>query len=260
MKKFLLLALLAGTLVTSCKKDNEEKDGIFKGPVTKVYDGKAWTWIQLDKQGNPMRLAVTLTDEALNSVPMGHDDDGDGDHAHEIGWNLQFHPKASITPFKYLAMGWNPHGHEPEIFYGKPHFDFHFYMMSQAEVAAIPPYEVDSAGHKNWPAPAYFPPFYFNTGGGVPQMGTHWVDPTSGEFNGQGFTQTFIYGSYNGKVNFYEPMITWDFLKNSSTFQRQIPQPAKVQQSGFYPTLLEVVKHDGVTEIVLDAFVYRTKS
>ena len=34
----------------------------------------------------------------------------------------------------------------------------------------------------------------------------------------------------------------------------------KVQKSGYYPTKLRVVKHDGVTEIVLDEFVYRTQS
>ncbi len=52
-------------------------------------------------------------------------------------------------------------------------------------------------------------------GGGVPQMGAHWVDVTSPELNGSTFAQTFIYGSYDGQVNFYEPMITLDFLKNA---------------------------------------------
>jgi len=133
-------------------------------------------------------------------------------------------------------------------------------MMTPAEVAAIPPYEVDSLKFKNWPAPAYLPAGYFNAGGGVPQMGAHWVDPTSGEFNGLGFTQTFIYGSYDGKVTFYEPMITLEFLKATSNFERTIPQPAKVQKTGYYPTKLRVVKHDGLTEIILDGFAYRTQS
>jgi len=148
----------------------------------------------------------------------------------------------------------------PESIYGIPHFDFHFYLTSPEEVAAIPAYEVDSLKFKNWPAPDYFPTNYFNAGGGVPQMGVHWIDITSPEFNGQPFTQTFIYGSYDGKVTFYEPMITLDFLKNNSNFTRDIPQPAKVQQSGYYPTKLRVTKHDGVTEIILDGFRYRTQS
>jgi hypothetical protein len=258
MKRILLLCLTGTVLFTSCKKDEDNaKNGIFKGPVVQVHEGKAWTWVQLDRSGKPERLAVTITDAALNSVPVG----GAGhDHSHENSWTLSFHPKAGITPFNHVGMGWNPNGHEPEMFYGKPHFDFHFYMMTPAAVAAIPPYEVDSLKFKNWPAPAYFPPAYFNPGGGVPQMGAHWVDATSGEFNGLGFTQTFIYGSYDGKVTFYEPMITLEFLKNTGNFERGIPQPAKFQKSGYYPTKLKVVKHDGLTEIILDAFVYRTQS
>lgn len=261
MKKLLLSVLAVTALLTSCKKDKDnEKNGIFKGPVTNVYDGKAWTWVQIDNSGKPERLAITLTDAALNSVPVGSHDDHEHDHSDENSWTLQFHPKASVTPFNHLGLGWNPSGHEPEVIYGEPHFDFHFYMMTPAEVAAIPPYEVDSLKFKNWPAPDYFPASYFNPGGGVPQMGAHWVDLTSGEFNGQLFTQTFIYGSYDGKVNFYEPMITLEFLKNNANFERTIPQPAKVQKTGYYPTKLRVVKHDGVTEIILDAFVHRTQS
>lgn len=261
MKKIILFGLIGASVFSSCKKDdNHVKSGIFKGPVTEVYQGKAWTWIQIDHSGKPERLGISLTDAALNSVPPGgHEDDGH-DHSHEASWTLQFHPKAAVTPFNHVGMGWNPNGHEPEIFYGKPHFDFHFYMMTAAEVAAIPPYEVDSLKFKNWPAPAYFPPTYFNPGGGVPQMGAHWVDVTSGEFNGQEFTQTFIYGSFDGKVNFYEPMITLDFLKANSNFERPIPQPAKVQKTGYYPTKMRVVKHDGVTEIILDGFVHRLQS
>jgi hypothetical protein len=55
-------------------------------------------------------------------------------------------------------------------------------------------------------------------------------------------------------------MITLDFLKNTSSFQRAIPQPAKVQQSGYYPTKMRILKHNGETEIILDEFVYRQAS
>ena len=261
MKKNLILLLTLTVLFTSCQRDNDlVKNGIFKGPEVSVHEGKAWTWVQLTRNGDPMRLAISLTDEALNSVPVG---EGEGTHDHgdmDNNWVLQFDPKAGVTPFNHVGMGWNPNGHEPEIFYGKPHFDFHFYIMTPEEVAAIPPYSVAPAKFDNWPAPAYLPAGYFNAGGGVPQMGAHWVDPTSGEFNGQDFTQTFIYGSYDGKVTFYEPMITLEFLKATTNFERAIPQPAKVQKTGWYPTKLRIQKHGGITEIILDDFVYRTQS
>ena len=235
MKRIFLLALMAATLFTSCKKDkDEEKGGIFKGPVASIHHGKAWTWIQIGKDGNPQRMAVTLTDEALNSVPVGAGEHNGGhDHGNmDNNWTLKFHPKAGVTSFNHLCKGWNPIGHEPEPIYGKAHFDFHFYMTSPEAVAAIPPYEVDSSKFLKWPAPGYFPPTYINPHGGVPQMGCHWTDFTSGELNGQPLTQTFIYGSYDNKVTFYEPMITLDFLKNNTNFKRFVPQPAKVQKTG----------------------------
>jgi len=258
MKKIGMLLLAVAVIVSSCKKDNDDKAGIFKSPEVKVHDGKAWTSVKINKRGDPEQLAITIDDAALNSLPIG----GEGGHDHSDGnnWILKFHPKASVIAFDHAGLDWNPAGHEPEPIYGKPHFDFHFYMISPEAVAAIPPYETDSLKFKNWPAPDYFPVNYFNAGGGVPQMGAHWIDLTSPELNGQPFTQTFIYGSYDGKVNFYEPMITLEFLKNNSNFERNIPQPAKVQKSGYYPTRLRVVKHDGLTEIILDGFAYRVQS
>ncbi|MEJ0102810.1 MAG: hypothetical protein WDO19_09750 [Bacteroidota bacterium] len=55
-------------------------------------------------------------------------------------------------------------------------------------------------------------------------------------------------------------MITLEFLKASNNFERAIPQPAKVQKSGYYPTKLRITKHDGLTEAILDGFVYKTQS
>jgi hypothetical protein len=95
---------------------------------------------------------------------------------------------------------------------------------------------------------------------GIPKMGKHWIDVTSPELSGEKFSQTFIFGSYDSKVIFYEPMITLDFLKKTSKFERPIPVPAKFQKSGYYPTKMRVVKHDGVTEVLLDGFVKRQAS
>jgi hypothetical protein len=260
MKKILVPVLALATIFTSCKRDdNNGRNNIFKGPETQVHGGKAWTWVQVDNEGNPLRLAVTLNDAVLNSVPAGNGSSSGHDMMDNM-WTLKFHPKAGVTEFNHVGMGWNPNGHEPEHIYDQPHFDFHFYMMTPDEVAAIPTYDQAKAKFDNWPAATYFPANYFNAGGGVPMMGAHWVDPTSHEFHGQLFTETFIFGSYEGKVTFYEPMITLAFLKNNNNFERGIPQPSKVQKSGYYPTKLRVVKHDGLTDIILDEFVYRTQS
>jgi hypothetical protein len=261
MKKIFVFAVAAVSFAFTVRNGGHEgKEGTFKGPQVQVHGGKSWTWVQLNKKGDPEKIGISLDAEALNSVPMSTGHTG---HAHggNNSWTVKFHPVAgTVIPFNHVGMNWNPNGHEPEAIYGKPHFDFHFYSMTPEEVAAIPVYEADSLKFKNCPAPEYFPATYINPGGGVPQMGAHWIDVTSGEFNGKPFTETFIYGSYNGKVTFYEPMITYDFLKSQTNFERTIPTPAKYQENGWYPTVMRITQKDGVTDIVLDNFVYRQKS
>jgi hypothetical protein len=252
MKRVFVVMLAAISILSGCTKD--EPKTMLKGPEVKVHGGAAWTWVQVDHNKNPLRMAVSLNDKALNSVPVGNQDGG-----HEEGYHytLKFHPQAPVSPFNHVGMGWNPSGHEPEQIYGVPHFDFHFYMPTPETIQAIPAYDAAPGKFDNWPETAYFPANYLNVGGGVPQMGAHWVDVTSPELNGNPFTQTFIYGSYDGEVTFYEPMITLEFLKNTSNFVRAIPQPEKVQKSGYYPTKLKVEKHNGVTNVILDEMVYR---
>ncbi len=257
MKKIFLLAFLASTLFTSCKKDDKTKDNVFIGPVQQFQHGKAWTWYEVDNNDKPLRLAVAIDEAAMSSLDRTTSD-GEGHH-HENNVVLKFHSKAA-TPFNHVGLGWNPHGHEPDFIYGLPHFDFHFYTITPEAVAAIPVYEADSLKFKNTPAPDYFPPTYFNPGGGVPQMGVHWLDFTSPELSGATFTQTFILGSYDGKVTFYEPMITEQFILNNPAYERAIPQPAKYQTTGYYPTKMKVVKQNTVTNIILEGFVLRQAS
>lgn len=261
MKKIFGIALAAAVAFASCKKDdNADKSGILKGPEVSVHDGSSWTWAELNHNGDPVKLGVSLTNEAINSVPVGGDHSGH-DHSDENNYVLKFHPVVTaLTTFNHVGLGWNPVGHEPEFIYGLPHFDFHFYMMTPQQVDAIPTYEEDSLKFKNYPAPEYLPATYVNFGGGVPKMGCHWLDVTSPELNGAPFTQTFIYGSYDGKVTFYEPMITLQFIKDNPNFERSIPQPAKVQKTGWYPTKMRIVKTATTYDIVLDGLVYRIKS
>lgn len=258
MKRISVLALISISLLYSCDKENEpaNKSGEFKGAEVTLHEGKAWSLVKVDKDGNPTNLTISLNDAALSSVPVGT---GSGSsHNHENSVVLPFHDQVkAITPFKHIGLDYNPNGHEPTAVYGLAHFDFHFYLISEAERAAIPPFEVDSSKFVALPNQQYMPPNYAPIPGGVPQMGTHWIDVTSPELSGQTFTQTFIYGSYNSNVTFYEPMITLNYLKVTPEFSRNIPQPPKVKVSGYYPTKMEVRKHDGLTDVTLTSFIYR---
>lgn len=254
MKKIVFL-FVSVSFLFACNKDRD-KSGIFKGPEVQVYGGKAWSAIQLDKSGIPLQLSLVLNDATLNTVPVGGET-GTG-HSMENNLVIPFHPKAKeATPFQFTYLNWNPNGHEPEQVYTFPHFDIHFYMSTADEVMNYTDMvKID----QKLPAADYVPQHHV-AAIGIPMMGKHWVDVTSPELNGTGsFTQTFIYGSYDSKVVFYEPMITLDFLKHTASFERPIPQPAKFKTAGYYPTKMKVKKHDGVTEIILDGFTYRPAS
>ena len=260
MKKILFFAAVSLLAFSSCKKDNAEKtnakEKIFKGAISQFQHGKAWSWYEVDDNDNPLRLAIAMDDAAMASLDRTPPS-GTGHH-HENNVTVKLHPKATTaTPFQHIFLGWNPIGHEPEFIYGKPHFDFHFYTTSAEEREAIPAYEQDSVKFKNAPAAGYMPSTYINFGGGVPMMGAHWLDVTSPELNGQPFTETFLYGSYDGKVTFMEPMITEAFILANPNYVRSIPQPTRFQQNKWYPTKMRIEKKGGVTSIILEEFVNR---
>lgn len=245
MKKMFLLATIA-TLLFSCEK-TDDKAGTFAGAEVAIQQGKGESWVKLDATDAPQQLGIRITDAALNSMPTTGDES-------EVILPLNAAAKTA-TPFDHIEVDWNPHGHPPAAIYDKPHFDFHFYMVPEAEVQAATDYAKLNAN-----VAAGFVPQNYVPGPVVPQMGKHYIDVTSPEFNGQPFTQTFIYGSYDGKVTFYEPMITLEFLKSTTAFERPIPQPTKFPKAGYFPTKMRISKHDGVTDIIVEDFVQRQPS
>ena len=101
------------------------------------------------------------------------------------------------------------------------------------------------------PAPQYIPDLYMLTPGIVPQMGAHWVDVTSPEFQPVvTFTKTFIWGSFNGEFIFWEPMITLDYLLSKPDDLIELRQPDSFQRDGFYAT------HYGVYLLSFSKAVY----
>ena len=92
---------------------------------------------------------------------------------------LDLPSQASATPFTELELDWNAMGHPPPGVYDKPHFDFHFYTISDALRQTI-------QGSPATPDPgALFRPSGFSPPAAtVPMMGGHSYDKTGPEFNG----------------------------------------------------------------------------
>lgn len=231
-------------LLFSCAKD-KGMEGTYDSDAVNYVNGKTRSFVKLNEAGEPQQLGITLTDASWYNLPVQ-------DVMQSIPLNDQVR---ATTLFQYISVRWNAHGHTPAGIYDVPHFDFHFHMISEEEVMNI----TDPVLLYTNPDAAYLPEHYM-AGPAETMMGRHWVDSTSGEFTGHPFTQTFVYGSYNGNVTFYEPMITLAFLQNTTSFERQIPQPQKFKKTGWYPTIMRISRHDGLTDIILDGFVKREGS
>jgi hypothetical protein len=192
-----------------------------------------------------------MSADALNGLPT----QGDPNMGGELpGYMLDLPKQASNSGFDHSEVDWNPQGHEPLFAYGVPHFDFHFYMITPQEQSQVIP------GPDTIPVdPKYIPQNYVSGMMAVPDMGTHWVDTTSGEFHGQPFTITFIYGFYHGEMTFLEPMISKAFLDTKPDITLPIKQPQAFQKQGYYPTKVHLYfdDHDKQYVIALEGLTYK---
>lgn len=215
---------------------NDAKETTIVGETKPLGKGQARSWVSLDKSGNPTAVGLTFSEEALSTLPT---DKLPGDGWMEV--SLALPPQASATAFKHIGLNWNPNGHAPAKIYDVAHFDFHFYMITEAERAGITATGDDLLRAKKQPAAEFVPASYVY----VPdsehaRMGAHWVNPLSKELNGQTFSTTFIYGSYNGSLIFAEPMIAKSFLETKTNVTELIKLPAQYARKAYYPTKYSV--------------------
>ena len=251
-----------GSLLTiiGCKDDAEIIDlsEIFTGDEIAFADGIVKVWYAQDEAGNPSEIGITLSSAALVNLPL---EDPMNPFAN---WHTLNFPDETTnsTPFRYMLFSWNEHGHPPMDIYTAPHFDFHFYIQPNEERLRIPAYEVDPTLFLVDPDATYIPNDYEKEFGGVPLMGAHWVDLTSGEWNNEDFNYTFIYGSYDGEITFYEPMITLEVLQNLPDLgiTQNIKQPVSYPITGmYYPNQYSIKKDtiSGEITISMGDFILR---
>lgn len=242
MKHLAYIAMLVvGLFITGCEDSNDpSKTSTYKGAVKNIGNGTAQSWVTMNEAGEPTSYGVTLSANALTGLPQA-----------EPGteFMLPMPAEAALTGINHISLDYNPHGHEPENVYTVEHFDVHFYMIDSAKRNQITP------GMDTVPVAAqYIPVDYFCPAPmAVPRMGVHYIDSKAGELHGHDFDQTFIYGYWRGEMVFMEPMLTMDFLKNTTTFTTPLKQPQAWQKTGhYYPTSYGVRRNPSTGDIVIE--------
>ena len=237
----------------------EDEDGALRyGAATPIGNGVARTFVRLGEGGDPEAIGVILTKEALSGLPAH------GDHSTN---SFVLRLPTAAAPFDHVGFDWNPHGHEPEGLFTLPHFDVHFYMETEAERATWLPSDPQwEAKVAQAPASKYVPAGYVPTPGGVPMMGAHWIDTADPTYApGGSFGEVLLWGSYDGRVVFAEPMITKTFLEALPAHGDHIEtlaQPQAWARSGYYPTRYSV-RYDADQQeyvIALEGLTYRSAS
>jgi hypothetical protein len=220
------------------------------GAALAMGNGQARTYVLVDERsGHPTEVGIALSAAALEGLPSHSPDHGPGTHGPYTEYLLEL-PAGNPTPYRFVELDWNPHGHGGP--YTSPHFDFHFYRVPLATRNEIDLGAPDFAAKAaRLPAGEEIPARYASThvllnttpaGMTVPRMGLHWLDTASPELppSNQPFTRTFIVGSWNGQVIFDEPMVTRDFILAQRTGPASagaiaLPQAQRYVPAGFYP-------------------------
>lgn len=236
------LLIVALPVFTADAPDRRAESGTVAGEVKSMGDGVIWSWVEYGPGGTPSAIGVTFTETALSGLPEKSPPGG-----HSWAYDLELPKRAAVAPYNHIVVDWNPAGHVPPGVYDVPHFDFHFYMITPEERSRITVKKEDLPRHARKPPAQYVPAGYILPDGTQePRMGSHWIDPESPEFHKQPFRKTFIYGSYDGHVTFYEPMVSLACLRENRTNDSEaIKLPASYEKRGYHPVAY-AVKYDAV--------------
>lgn len=279
----LLLAIASLSLSGCASMNSSAPSGRSLGWQVPLGKGTATSYSELDSGGAPTAIGITLSAAALEGLPSGSDnhhciDRGkDGVVAGATKCQHTFEhiiplpdvvARRADIPFKWVLLNWNPVGHIPPGVYDVPHFDIHFEMAPIAEVMAIEPgpcgpefvrCDQFQIGKKPVP-PNYVHADFRDVDAVVPAMGNHLIDVTGPEFNKEPFTHSWIYGVYDGRVIFYEQMVSRAHLLSKPNACTPIKSAKAVGVSGFYPTV-SCIRNDpasGEYMVSIEGFVFRT--
>lgn len=272
-KELAMLPVFIGLLSNGCQKEvnrpnqNDEEIAVasgrqsdfintFYGPEIHLGDGKVRSFVTISHEDVPREIGIEITKGFFQNLPTVYTD-----------MHVPLHHKATeVTPYDHLEMDWMPNGHPPAYFQ-RPHFDIHFYMLPEEEQATIPAANATNTSLASTaafgrPSPGVLPADYTVASAAIAMMGRHWLDKFADvlpPFN-QTFTHQFIYGTFDNKVVFLEPMVTREFLLSGTDVHKTIKQPTTFDPRGtYYPTRYNIYTDENTekTYVTLDQFVLR---
>jgi hypothetical protein len=222
-------------------------------------NGTVASYAEFGDEGAPTAMGIAFSLEALEGLPASSDNHhcterrSDGSvgpmtkctqtHEYVIPLPDALTRRADV-PFKWVLLNWNHVGHIPPGIYDVPHFDVHFMMAPIQKIFSIQAGECgpekvrcDQFAVARRPVPdIYMHADYKDVEAVVPAMGNHLIDLTGPEFNKQPFKRSMIFGVYDGKVTFYEEMVTRAYLLSKPNACTPIKLPKAYATAGYYPT------------------------
>lgn len=283
-----IVVLLAGLAILGCSEDRHGGTPTARllGASSSIGKGTVSSYAEFDKTGAPKAIGIVFHAGALHGLPTAHSDgrhcfdrdkDGkinmDAECFGSHGWVIPLPSQAARhpqIPFKWVGLNWNPHGHIPPGVYDLPHFDVHFYIEPIETILAIeagpcgPEFvscEHFSIATRPLP-PNYMHSDFKNVDAVAPAMGNHLIDLTGPEFNEKKFTRSWIYGVYDGRVTFYEEMLSRGFLLSQPDTCFPLKSPPAVGVTGYYPTqsCIRYVSQANEYTVSMEGFVLREAS
>ena len=218
-----VLSFVTALAVAGCASDGATSG--MAGDCADAFGGEVCTWAVMEGdavvevgatiplatvEGAPADAPFTWPPATEASIPM---------------------PAADRSGLTHMTINWEAMGHPPQTFL-VPHFDFHFYLVPEAERLTIDCMRLEKpaeapAGYE-LPDETLPPELAAITGVEtligtcVPEMGMHAISTTEMSAT-ESFDGSMIIGYYEGEPIFVEPMIAQSFLLERRSFDLEIP-------------------------------------
>ena len=236
----------------------------FSGPCPLMADrisfgnGNIQTYLQINPDGVPFAYGITFPETILEGLPskdvpsdfqncFDADENGIISEKECIGGHSRFlfYPKNKLkTEIRWSTFNYSPIGRLPPGVYDLPLFEFRFHLRDFFEVNSIKlgpcPGLINCEDYalaaKELPE-KYIPKGYANLNMIEGKVGNLLMDTYGPEFDPKKkFRNSFIWGAFNGKISFFEVMVSLERLKEKKSGCYPIRQAESYEKLAYYPT------------------------